>query len=83
MAVQNLLLQGTAQGLVCHAMAGFDRGKTRVALNVPEDHEIECMIAVGTPGQIETLPENYQDMDRRPTGRKPIDEFAAAGKFSF
>ncbi len=83
MAVQNLLLQGAALGLVCHPMAGFDRGKTRVALIVPEDHEIECMIAVGKPGDIEQLPENYRDMDRQPTGRKPIGEFAATGTFGF
>jgi nitroreductase len=83
MAVQNLLLQGARMGLVCHAMAGFDRGKTRVALGVPEDYETECMIAVGRPGEIENLPENYQEMDRQPSGRKPIGEFAAAGPFRF
>jgi nitroreductase len=83
MAVQNLLLQGASHGLVCHGMAGFDRGKTRVALNVPEDYEIECMIAVGKPGEIELLPDNYQEMDRHPSSRKPIGEFAAAGPFNF
>lgn len=83
MAVQNLMLQGTQMELVCHAMAGFDRGKTRVALGVPEEYDTECMIAIGRPGEIESLPENYRDMDRQPSGRKPIAEFAAAGPFRF
>lgn len=83
MAVQNLLLQGASMGLVCHPMAGFDRGKTRVALSVPEDYEVEVMIAVGRPGEIDDLPEGYRDMDREPTGRKPLEEIVAEGPFEF
>ncbi len=68
MAVQNLLLQGTAMGLVCHPMAGFDRGKTRVALSVPADFDVEVMIAVGHPGDPDDLPEGLRDMDLSPSG---------------
>ncbi|MCA9108784.1 MAG: nitroreductase family protein [Planctomycetaceae bacterium] len=83
MAVQNLLLQGASMNLVCHPMAGFDRGKTRVALSVPEDVEVEVMIAVGKPGDPSSLPEGYQDMDQKPTGRKPLSETVAFGPYSF
>lgn len=83
LAVENLLLQGASMGLVCHGMAGFDRGKTRVALEVPDEYEVEVMVAVGYPGDIEKLPEDYQDMDRSPSGRKPLKEIRRRGKFAF
>lgn len=83
LATQNLLLQGAAMGLVCHGMAGFDRSKARAALGVPEDHDVEVMIAVGHPGRIEELPESYQEMDRNPSGRKSLDEIRRRGRFAF
>jgi nitroreductase len=83
MAVENLLLQGAALGLVCHPMAGFDRSKARIALGVPDEYNVDVMIAVGHPGSINELPEGYQDMDRVPTGRKPLDEIRRRGKFAF
>ena len=83
MAVENLLLQGAAMGLVCHGMAGFDRGKARVALHVPDGYDVEVMIAVGRPGDPDQLPEDYRAMDQAPSGRKPVGEIAREGVFSF
>ncbi|MDB4439742.1 nitroreductase family protein [Planctomicrobium sp.] len=83
LATQNLLLQAAAMGLVAHAMGGFDRGQSKRALNVPDGYEPHCMIAIGHPGEISSLPEGYQDMDKAPTGRKPISEIACEGQFAF
>ncbi|MBX3440051.1 MAG: nitroreductase family protein [Planctomycetaceae bacterium] len=83
LAVENLLLQGAAMGLVCHGMAGFDRSKAKAALNVPEEYDVEVMIAVGLPGNPDDLPKDYRDMDRKPTSRKPLAEIAAEGRFAF
>jgi len=83
MAVENLLLQGATMNLVCHAMAGFDRGKAKTVLGVPDDYDVEVMIAIGRPGDPDSLPEGYQDMDRRPSGRKPLAEIIAEGPFAF
>jgi nitroreductase len=83
LAVENLLLQGASLGLVCHGMAGFDRGRARGALHVPEDVDVEVMIAVGRPGDPHELPEKYRDMDLSPTGRKPVGEFTREGTFAF
>ncbi len=55
-AFENMALQGTAMGLVVHGMAGFDRGKARMALQVPEDYDVEAMVAVGRPGDPDELP---------------------------
>jgi nitroreductase len=83
MAFENLLLQGATMNLVCHGMAGFDRGKARVALNVPDDYDVQAMIAIGRPGDPDSLPENYRDMDLEPSGRKPLAEIVGEGPFAF
>ncbi|WP_437224815.1 nitroreductase family protein [Planctomicrobium sp. SH661] len=83
MAVQNLLLQAASMhDVVAHGMAGFDRSKARTALKIPEDFEIECMIAVGRPGDPEELPQALREREVV-TGRKKIEEFAQPGSFNF
>jgi len=81
-AFENLCLQATEMGLVAHGMAGFDRDKTRIELEVPEDYSIEAMIALGRPGDPADLPESAREMEK-PSGRKPIAEISCVGKFSF
>jgi nitroreductase len=82
LASQNLLLQATAMGLVSHGMAGFDREKARRDLHVPDDFDVEAMIAIGRPGDPATLPPELREREV-PTGRKKIEEFAREGPFSF
>ena len=79
---ENLALQGAALGLVVHGMAGFDRDKTRRDLAVPDDYEVEAMIAAGHPGNPADLPPELGEREQ-PSGRKKIGEFAREGKFAF
>jgi len=83
LATQNLLLQAASMELVAHPMAGFNRSQTQSVLRIPDDYAVEAMIAIGHPGQIDDLPEPMRAGERKPTGRKPIGEFTAAGHFSF
>ncbi|MFV8755782.1 nitroreductase family protein [Nannocystaceae bacterium ST9] len=79
-AWMSLALQGSRMGLVVHGMQGFDYDAARSRLGVPEDHDVECMIAVGKPGKIEDLPEGYRAREQ-PSDRKPIEAFAFEGAF--
>lgn len=79
-AFENFALQGAAMQLVVHAMAGFNRSKTRSLLQIPEEFAIEAMIAVGRPGKVSDLPDDLREREK-PTGRKPIEEFTCEGKF--
>jgi nitroreductase len=81
-AFENLALQGAAMGLVVHGMAGFNRDKARADLNVPDDYDVEAMIALGRPGDPDDLPEQLREREV-PTGRKPIAEIAREGDFAF
>ena len=79
-AWMSLALQASAMGLVAHGMAGFDYARARTALNVPDDYNIEAMIALGHPGKLEDLPEKYREREM-PNGRKPVSELVLAGGF--
>jgi len=81
-AFENLALQGAAMGLVVHGMAGFDRDQARAALNVPDDYDVEAMVAVGHPGDPATLPAPIRDREA-PSGRNPVKDFIREGPFAF
>lgn len=79
-AWENLALQGHAMGLVVHAMEGFDYKKARVQLEVPQEYEIHCMVAIGKPAPKETLSDELQEKEVS-TNRKPVSDFTFEGKF--
>lgn len=81
-AFQNLALQGTLLGLVIHAMSGYDRGRARAQLQVPDAFELEAMFAIGRPGSPNDLPAEVAAREI-PSGRKPVREFICEGKFQF
>jgi nitroreductase len=81
-AFENLALQGGMMGLVVHGMAGFDRARARRELNVPDDYDVEAMIALGRPGRLEDLPEELRAREV-PSGRKPLAEIICEGPFAF
>jgi nitroreductase len=78
-AWQNLALQGNALGLVVHGMAGFDYDRARDVLDVPSEYDVEAMVAVGRPAEIEVLPEELREQELPPSDRKEIAEIAFHG----
>lgn len=81
-AFENLALQGAAMDLVVHGMAGFDYDKARKVLKVPEDYSVEAMIAIGLPGDPNTLSEELREREH-PSDRKPVSELINEGAFGF
>jgi nitroreductase len=78
----NFALMGSLKGLVVHGMQGFDYDRARTVLNVPDDYQVEAMIAVGKPGKKEILPDLLQEREF-PSSRKGIAQIAAEGAFHF
>ncbi|MFS0865016.1 nitroreductase family protein [Fredinandcohnia sp. 179-A 10B2 NHS] len=76
-----LALEAANKGLVTHAMGGFDRDKAREALQIPDDYEIQCVIAIGYQGEKEVLPENLQEREQ-PNNRRPLADTLFNGKFN-
>jgi nitroreductase len=79
-AWENLALQGTLRGLVVHGMAGFDYAKAKTALQVPDDFTVEAMAAVGKPGRLEDLPEEFQARES-PNSRRPVSQLVFEGGY--
>jgi len=80
-AWENFALQGSLLNLVVHGMQGFDYEKAKEILGVPDDYQVEAMIAVGKPGRKEDLPD-YQQKREFPSSRKGIAEIAREGTFA-
>ena len=76
----NLALQANKQGLVTHAMGGFDHDKAREVLEIPEDYRIEALVAIGYQGEKENLPAQLQEREQ-PNTREDLEGFIFNGKF--
>ena len=81
-AWQNFALQGSVSGLVVHGMEGFDYARARALLNIPDDYEIEMMIAVGKLGDASQLTGELLAMEK-PSDRRATSEIAIEGAFQY
>lgn len=81
-AWENLALEAASRGLVAHAMAGFDYGRAKKELSIPDDYKVEIMIALGRPGKIDDLPAALQARET-PADRQPLSELIKEGEFRF
>lgn len=79
---ENFALQGWLKGLVCHGMQGFDYERARTELDIPEAYQVQAMIAVGKPGDPDSLPEGLREREA-PSDRRPLSETICEGKFRF
>ncbi|HWL12858.1 MAG TPA: nitroreductase family protein [Ureibacillus sp.] len=75
-----LSLQAAKEGLVTHAMGGFDKQKAREVLNVPENFDMQVAIAIGYQGEKEALPEDLQSREQ-PSNRRSLKETIFEGQF--
>jgi nitroreductase len=76
----SLALQGVRNGLVVHGMAGFDHGRARTELAIPDELDIACMVAVGKPGPVELLPDKLRAREA-PSPRRSVADSVHEGAF--
>jgi nitroreductase len=79
-AWMSLAYQAWISGYVAHGMAGFDYGRARTELDVPDGFQVNAMCAIGRPGPLDTLPEALRARET-PSPRKAVEEFAFEGRF--
>ena len=82
MAVFSLVVQATALGLIVHQMAGFDIGKARTDLTIPDGYDPVAMIAVGYPGDPAILDDRLRQREFAPRERKAVTEFVSSGMWN-
>jgi nitroreductase len=75
-----MALEGAWRGYVVHGMEGFDFEKAKTDLNIPDDYQVEAMIAIGKRAPMSQLPPDLQKREA-PSTRRPLNEIAIEGKF--
>src|SRR3982074_2462240 len=80
-ATANLIFQATSLGIVAHQMGGFNVEAARERLGIPEGWEPVSMIALGYPGNAESLPESMRERETARRSRKPLEQFVFSGKW--
>lgn len=77
-AWMSMALQAQQMGLVTHGMWGFHHDQAPAVLGLSEDFQVEAMVAVGKPGNVEDLVEPYAEREV-PSARKALNELAFEG----
>lgn len=75
-----LSLQATKNGLITHPMAGFYQDQAREALNVPDDFDIQLIVAIGYQGEKDALPTELKEREQ-PSSRRPVNESIFEGEY--
>jgi nitroreductase len=73
-----LALQAHAMGLATHAMAGIELAAAREVLQLGEQWQVECLVAIGERGDKSSLPAELAERET-PSPRKPLSEILSAG----
>ena len=76
-----LSVEATARGLAVHQMAGFDHAKAKEVFEIPSGYEPIAAMAIGYPGDPQSLPEKLRDREVAPRTRKPLAEFVMSGRW--
>jgi nitroreductase len=76
-----LSVEATARGLAVHQMAGFDPPKAKQVFEIPADFEPIAVLAIGYPGEPDSLPQQLRDGEVAPRTRKPLSEFVMSGRW--
>lgn len=77
-----LSLQATELGLNVHQMGGYNKDKLVELLGIPtEEYELGVVMAIGYPGDPETLPENIKQRELAPRSRHTVSSFTMNRSF--
>ena len=79
LAMGNLALQATADGLFVHQMAGILPEKAKGTFLIPENWEAVAGVAIGYPGDPNSLSDQLKERELAPRTRKPIKSFVFSG----
>lgn len=79
-AWSNFAHQALLDGWHTHGIGGFDREAARRIVQVPPDHAIEAVVALGRLAPAEALSEELRAREI-PNERAPVDSFVFSGRF--
>lgn len=81
LAMGNLSVQATYEGVGLHQMGGFSRETAKHLFQISEGYEAVTAVALGYFGDPNALPERLRERELAKRTRKPIAEFAFHEEF--
>jgi nitroreductase len=79
LAMANLTFQATADGVLLHQMAGILPDKAKQVFAIPDNWEALTGVAIGYPGDPNTLNEQLRERELAERTRKPVKSFVFSG----
>ena len=80
-AGQNMMLEATHLGLQTHGIGGWDQGKVKAALNIPEGNAVCFLLMIGYSGDVNDLPEDVRPKETRDRVRNDVRDNFFDGTF--
>ena len=80
-SVAHLSIEAMNHGLYVHQMAGFFPEKAVLHFQIPQDYQPLTVIAIGYPGDPESLTGDLKKYELAIRSRKSFDEFVFSGAF--
>jgi len=71
LAVENLILQATREGLIAHPIAGYKAAELKEALGIDAEMILITLIVIGFPGEESHLSDKHRQQEHAPRQRKP------------
>lgn len=81
LAIGNMTIQGTAEGIGFHQMGGVNLDQLSEAFSIPKGFEPVTVIAAGYFGEPDQLPEDLKARELAERKRLRVEEFAGHGEF--
>jgi nitroreductase len=75
-----LTLEAARQGLITHGMGGFNPESAKEELNIPDEYDVQAVVAIGYHDPNAKLSARNQEREV-PSSRIPMKEFVREGSF--
>ena len=83
LATENLMLQSFKEGVIAHAIAGFDPLVVKKSFGIPDEYIVITLVALGYPGDSSHLNEKHLALEHSPRQRKPEAEVIGWNNWTF
>ena len=82
LAVENLILQATKEGLIAHPIAGYKPLPLKEAFGIDPEMILLTLVVIGYPGDESHLSDKHRELEHSARDRKPEDQVIMYNRWS-
>lgn len=83
LAVMNLMLQATKEGLIAHPIAGFEPVPLKEKFNISAEYTLITLVIIGYPGDDAYLNDKHREQEHAGRNRKPMEAVVKYNRWDF